>query len=308
MAGAAGNAGAGEGGSGAISLVPPVERQGLHVLEFGNTLFEVDGAVGARIVGFKLDGSNMLTGPDNNAMFYGSTLWTGPESEWAMDPFTPIAGIDSDAYTMSVEQDSIIVADSTQFAVLAKQLSAHKRFSVDLAKNAVVIDYSLTNEGDAPFDIGLWEVSRVLGEGLTFYPTGANQTTLYGTLAVQQMAGHNWIDHDAFVVGEASKNGADATGGWVAHVQADDAGPLLFIKQYPDIADMAAAPDQYEVEIFAQSDGSYVEIELHSQYGSIAAGDSSSWQIRWYLRRLPVGTDVSVGSQALLDAVTAALQ
>jgi hypothetical protein len=192
--------------------------------------------------------------------------------------------------------------------ITTKNISANKRFSADLVKNAIVIDYSLKNEGTAPFDIGLWEVTRVLGQGLTFYPTGASSSTLYGSLAVQAMTGHDWIDHGAFTAGMASKTGADATGGWIAHVQADPGGDLLFIKQFPDVADGMAAPGETEVEVFEQSDASYIELELHNQYGTIAAGASKSWQVRWYLRRLPAGTDVTVGSQALIDAVTSAIQ
>jgi hypothetical protein len=154
----------------------------------------------------------------------------------------------------------------------------------------------------------LWEVTRVLGQGVTFYPTGASAETLYGSLVVTAMTGHDWIDHAGFTPGEASKVGSDGTGGWIAHVQADAAGPLLFIKQYTDIADGLAAPDQHEIEVFEQSDASYIELELHSEYGSLAAGMTHAWQVRWYLRRLPVGTDVNIGSQALIDAVTTAIQ
>lgn len=312
MAGNAGAGGTAGGGGGAALELAALERDGLHVFDVGGeSIFEVDGMTGARVVTFSIDGTNILTGPTNHATFYGSTLWTGPEQEWAsLNPqeFTPVPGLDNEPYTMSIEQGSIIVAQSAPFLVVAKELSATKRFSYDLAKNAIVIDYSLTNEGDTPFDIGLWEVTRVLGEGLTFYPTGANQTTMYGSLAVTAMAGHDWIDHGAFTVGEASKVGSDGTGGWIAHVQADPAGDLLFIKQYTDIADGLAAPEQHEIEVFEQSDASYIELELHSEYGSLPAGMSRSWQVRWYLRRLPAGTDVSVGSAALIEAVTTALQ
>jgi hypothetical protein len=69
-----------------------------------------------------------------------------------------------------------------------------------------------------------------------------------------------------------------------------------------------AAPEQHEIEVFEQSDASYIELELHSEYGALAAGMTRSWQVRWYLRRLPVGTDISIGSTALIEAVTTAIQ
>jgi len=80
-------------------------------------------------------------------------------------------------------------------------------------------------------------------------------------------------------------------------------GDLLLIKTFPDIPAGTAPTGSSEVEIFAQADRSYVEVETHNRQVTIAAGQSSPWQVRWYLRRLPMGTMRTAGNQALIDFV-----
>jgi hypothetical protein len=51
----------------------------------------------------------------------------------------------------------------------------------------------------------------------------------------------------------------------------------------------------------------YEEIEEHGAYSSIAPGATYTQTVHWYLRRLPIGTDRSVGSAALVAAVKAVI-
>jgi len=67
------------------------------------------------------------------------------------------------------------------------------------------------------------------------------------------------------------------------------------------------APDNFEIEIFCNSPHTYVEIEEYSAYTSIAPGTGYTQTVHWYLRRLPVGTDNSVGSAMLIAAEKAVL-
>jgi hypothetical protein len=50
------------------------------------------------------------------------------------------------------------------------------------------------------------------------------------------------------------------------------------------------------------SAGGAGELEDHSSCDAIAPGATYVQTVTWYLRRLPVGTDRSVGSAALIDA------
>jgi hypothetical protein len=287
-------------------LVPPIARGNLHVFEFGNTTFAVDGTKGARIVTYALDGKNILTGPNVNALYWGSTFWTAPESDWMPNLVVPI---DSAPYAMTIGADqSVTAVGGTGMVTAIKQVAVTKKFTADLATRSIVIDYTMNNKGTATIQIGHWEVTRVPPNGLTFYPAGSAPPMSYGTIQVQRIGAYLWFDHTTFAMGTASKSFGDGSGGWVAHVMADPAGDILLIKKFPDIPAGTAGAGHGEVEIFAAADRSYVEVEDHNQQVMIPTGQGSTWQVRWYLRRLPVGTMRTAGNQALVDFVLAQIK
>jgi hypothetical protein len=288
------------------TLIPPIPRGNLHVLEFGNTAFTVDGTRGARITSYAMDGKNVLTGPEVNAQYWGSTFWTAPEAEWSPNLVVPI---DSGPYMMTVGADSSITAVGGTGMVGQKLVAVTKKFTADLRTRSLVIEYTMTNKGTASIPLGHWEVTRVGPNGLTFYPAGTTAPTVpYGMINVQKIGAYLWFNHATFPAGTASKSAGDGGGGWVAHVIPDPGGDLLFIKSFADIPAGTVFPTgSSEVEIFAQADRSYVEVEVHNRQVTIAAGQSSPWQVRWYLRRLPVGTMRTAGNQALVDFVISTL-
>jgi hypothetical protein len=298
--GASAVADAGDEGRSAGGLVQPIQRGDLDVLEFGNTMFTVDGTQGARITAFTMDGTNILTGPNVNAKFWGSTFWTAPESDWV--PPNVVANIDTAPYTMSVGGDSTITAQGLTANVAGKMVAVTKHFAADLATGSVTIEYSLINKGTAPFQLGHWEVTRVPPAGLTFYPAGTGMAA-YGPIQLEKVGGYYWFDHTKLPMGQIAKAAGDDVGSWVAHVMADPAGDLVLIKSFPDIPPNTAPPGHNEIEIFSAADKSYVEIEAHNRYLTFMPGQSVPWQVRWYLRRLPAGTMRTVGNQALIDFV-----
>jgi len=311
--GAASGTGAAAGGTdGGTSLVTPIERGTLDVYEFGDTTFTVDGTQGARITGFAMDGTNVLTGPAVNAQFWGATFWTAPQADWWTGMVPPnYAPIDYGPYTMTIGTDSSInaVGATATFATPAKQVSVTKKFAVDLSTASIGITYSMTNQGTASIKLGHWELARVLPGGLTFYPAAAAAPVIqYGVMNVQKIGAYEWYDETAFPKGGvAAKSVGDAdaamTGAWIAHVVPDPAGPLVLIRSFPDIPVGSAGTGDGAVEIFMQADGTYEEIEVHNQLLTLTAGATMPWQVRWYLRRLPVGTAVTAGNQALVDFV-----
>jgi len=287
------------GDAAGVSLVQPIQRGDLYELEFGKTTFVVD-PKGARITAFTLDGTNILTGPSVNAAFWGSTFWTAPESDWM--PPNVVANIDTAPYAMSVENNATIVAQGPTANVAGKMVAVTKRFSFDPATYTVTIEYTLTNKGTAAFQLGHWEVTRVLPGGLTFYPAGTGMAA-YGPIQLEKVGGYYWFDHTKFAGGAIAKSVGDDVGSWVAHVMPDAAGDLVLIKVFPDIPPNSAPPGHGEISIFAAADKSYVEIEDNNKYLTFMPGQSIAWQVRWYLRRLPVGTMRTVGSQAIIDFV-----
>jgi hypothetical protein len=308
-----------DGDSAAGGLTPPIQRGPLDVLEMGSLVFAVNPSIGARVVSFKFDGDELLTDTTANARFYGSTLWTSPANDWVpATGFDPPAVVDRDPYVATVSADGVITATSAPYTTAnGKKFTITKVFTADIANQAIVIDYTITNTGTAAFQLSHWEVTRVFPGGLTFFPAGNNVKTnfLLQPISFQQASGYTWYDdttHKA-AKGEA-KAGSDSMGGFIAQDAPHPKGDLLFVKAFKALAPAAAppAPDNFAIELYAtdaptSAGHTYVELEEYSAYTSIAPGATYTQNVRWYLRRLPMGTDRSVGSAALIAAAMAVL-
>ena len=308
----AGSAGA---DAGAATLTLPVMRAGgLYVLEMGGLSFTVNPTVGARIISFKLDGDELLTDATANAMFWGSTLWTSPASDWVMGTFAAPPIVDSDPYTVTVSADNAITATSavsmTTNNMPPKRFIITKVFHADLVNRTIVIDYKITNMAAAAFNLSHWEVTRVFPNGLTFFPSGMPANTKLDYLAqpvkVTQALGYTWYDNSMHTMGTESKAGTDSQGGFIAHVAPHADGDLLFIKAFKAVTQAAGPPGENPIEWYCNAPHTYVELEDHSPYDSIAAGGTSTRTVTWYLRRLPAG-DHTAGSATLIAAVQSAL-
>ncbi|HET6282353.1 MAG TPA: hypothetical protein VFH73_15410 [Polyangia bacterium] len=303
--------GGGDGdAAGMGGLVLPIVRGDSHVLEFGPLVFEVKGAIGARITSLKLEGDELLTGPVANPRFYGSTLWTSPADDWVVGMFDPPSIVDRDPYMMTVSADGAITATNAPFTVKGKRFTVTKVFRADVANQAIIIDYKLTNNGTtAPFSLSHWEVTRVFPDGLTFFPTGTASKIDFLPQPVQLKTamGYTWWDNKTHLPmkGE-SKAGVEATGGFIAHVAPKPNGDILFIKSFKDVPAAMAPPGHYEIELFCNDAHSYVELEDHSAYIPIAVGQTYTQTVKWYVRRLPAG-DHTLGSATLIAAAKGVL-
>ncbi len=312
--GGAGGTGGGGGAGGGLSLTLPIERGELRVLEMGNLLFAVDPSKGARIVSFKLDDDELLTGPNEHAQYYGSTLWTSPASDWVVPgTFVPPPVVDSDPYTTTVSAEGVITATSAPSTANGKQFVVTKVFHADLTNNAIVIDYQLQNTGSTPFQLSHWEVTRVFSDGLTFFPNGTMNKLdfLAQPVQVSTVGDYTWYDNTTHQMGQGeSKMGTDSSGGFIAHVArvAPEAlGDLLFIKSFAGVTAANAPPEHYPVELYCNDPHTYVELEDHSSYDQIAPGATYTRTVTWYLRRLPQAADNSPGSETLVAATLGVL-
>jgi hypothetical protein len=281
--------------------VPPIERDGLYVLEFGSTHFAVDPRVGGRVVSLRCSGTELLTGPVVDPGNYGSTFWPSPQSSW---DWPPIAEIDSAPYAAAIAGESLRLTSS-----VARRnglvLGVTKTFSANPAREAVDIEYTIKNEGEALQRVAPWEITRVFPNGLTFYPTGSAPVGNGSVLPVTvEAAGHTWFDYDPDTIHDHQKLFADGTGGWLAHV----AGDILFVKTFEDILPSATAPNEAEIEIYANPERTYVEVEQQGAYIALEPGQSSTWLVRWYVRKLPATLTAEVGSTDLLAFVTQTIE
>jgi hypothetical protein len=288
-------------------LVTPVESGGTYELNFGETVFEVDPAVGARIVTFSLGGQNVLNTTHEN---YGSTFWPSPQSGWG---WPPPAEIDSGAYAPSVASDILTLTGTANADV---GISVTKNFSASTNGDVVVIEYEMNNDGTEPVSWAPWQISRVSADGLTFFPMGPGGTYAHSTFTaeaatVTETDGVAWVTYGTTELRDPAtdevvhlKLFADGAEGWLAHVDGD----VLFIKQFPDIPEAEQAMGEGEIELYTEPLRAYVEIEPQGAFEEIAPGASSSWTVRWYVRTLPSTITAEPGSAALVDLVRETIQ
>jgi len=290
-----GNAGAG----GSTNAMWTTEA-GKYSLSLDDSYLELDPANGARMTALRVGGAagpNLLadsavTGQEDN---WGSTFWPSPQ-DWAWPPTAAgsINAINTLPYRAVQEGPTLTL--TSELNASPPTVSVIKKFSADLVKRAIVIEYTMTNGGTEPVTVAPWEITRVAGSGITFYAEASEPVVHDPNMVLPTTTltdGVRWYQHDPSVVAP-TKFFADGKG-WIAHA----AGDLLLIKSFPDLAPADSPTGEAEIEIFAAP--KYVEVENQGAAQMLAAGDSLHWTVRWYARKLP--TPAVVGSADLVAYV-----
>jgi Domain of unknown function (DUF4380) len=273
--------------------VRPTVDDGRYVLEFGDVRFEADATLGGRITALCFEGHNILVGPEIDAVNFGSTFWTSPQEHWG---WPPLVEIDSSPYEPSVDGDGdTIVMQGPTCPTL--RVAIEKRFRAAAHRGALVLEYRIHNRSHAPLRLAPWQVTRVRPNGLTFFPAGVRHAP--SNLPVLETGGVTWFSHAIDRVDGHQKLFADAREGWVAHVD----GGVLLVKTFALVAREAQAPGEAQVEIYASTTHRYVEVELQGAYEIIPPGGVLTWNVDWWLRRLPDELACEEGNAALADFV-----
>jgi hypothetical protein len=283
---------ANDSGNGAPAMA--VMRNGHWAFDLGDLTFEVDPMTGGRITTFALGGKNILTGPAVNMLYWGSTFWTSPESQWMQPP--PIQ-IDSAPFTVTSTATSVSM-NGPPSPLLGVSIS--KTFTTDGARGAVQITYTITNTKQTVVHMAPWEVTRVFPGGVTFFPTGTKMMlTKNSTLPTTTQNGVTWFSYDAAQITADSKLVADGAEGWMAHA----ADGWVFIKKYGDVPPAQIAPMEGDTELYTNLLHTYIEMEDQGAYGDIAPGATVAWTVSWYLKPLPAGASATAGDATLLQFV-----
>lgn len=284
----------------ATRVVPvPTLTGSTYSFTVGETTFAADGPTG-RVTGLAFRGRNLLVGSEVNNITYGSSFWTSPQT-WRWPP-----AIDAAKWTHRIDTASgRVLFDSGEVLVSDHPISVEKRFWGDAARNAVVAEYTVTNRGSKGLRFAPWQVTRVASEGVVFYPRGAADPagqTRRGAprpiTAVTVRDGIVWYD---FSGNDAqTKSVGDGAEGWLAYV----ANGVLLLHTFVDIPAGAEAEGEGEIEIYTAPNNTLVELEPQGAAMDLAPGATSApWRAYWYVRAVPSGMDVSVGSKALVEWV-----
>ncbi len=285
--GSGGDDAGGNAGAGGATTAMWTQSGSKYSLNFGSTYFEVDADLGGRITSFKASGAELLADAATTELdfYWGSTFWPSPQSLFALPPTDDsISNIDRNPYTAKLEGDVLTLTSALNLE--KPLLVVTKKFSADVAKEAVSIEYTMTNGGTDALAVAPWEVTRVAGGGLTFYPENTPPVLHDKSLVMPPTTlteGVRWFQHDASVQ-KATKFFADGKDGWISHVTGANS-DLLLIKTFPDIQPAQSPAGESEVEIYAVP--TYVEVEQQGAVQTLAAGESSAhWTVRWYARKL----------------------
>jgi hypothetical protein len=312
--GTSGSSGAGAGGAsgtagtagsgGAPTLAMPIMKSATsYVLEFGDLYFEVNPMLGGRVVSVKLggaSGTSLLGGTMDNT---GSVFWPAPQTwPWPPTGAASITNINDQPYVPSTDATSITAVGMNAAAV---NIAVTKKYAADLAKQAVVVTYTMTG-GAANVMAAPWEITRFPQAGVTFYPTGSTPIA-GGTMELPPTttaAGCTWLAAPATRPAAHQKMLADGTGGWLAHA----AGDWVVVKKFTDTPAAMAAPNEAEIEIFLSAEADYMEVEQQGAYAAVPMGGTVDWTVTWFVRRLPEGVMPTAGNQALVDFVEGLVQ
>ena len=269
-----------------------------YALTFGSVYLEIDPANGARITALRWGGPAGLdlladaasTGQEDN---WGSTFWPSPQAwPWPPTASNSIDAINTLPYSVVSDRAALTLTSAVNSA--PPTVSVIKKFSADLARDAILIEYTMKNGGQEPVTVAPWEITRVPAGGITFY-AGASAPVGHGTplMATTEASGVTWYQHDPNDA-TAYKLFADGQG-WLAHAASD----LLLIKSFPDISADQSPAGEAEIEIYAAP--RYVEVEQQGPVQTLAVGESLHWTVRWYARKLL--QPATLGSADLVDYV-----
>jgi hypothetical protein len=307
-----GGASTGTGGAPlTLTITPSKNCATPYAMDFGATHVEVDPTQGARVSVLRVNGADVLASQavTGDMIDWGSTFWPSPQKwPWPPNSSTSIANVDPNPYSCVASDASSFTLKSaaiTSTNANVPNISVTKRFSADLAKEALVIEYTMTNTGTTAVMIAPWEISRVPGGSLAFYPGTMPGTRPGSTFAVPKVttdpSGIVWYQHNTSDATQY-KLFDDGKMGWLAAVVADS----LFVKQFDDVPASAQPPTEAEIELY--SSAKYVEVEEQGAYQSLAAGASQAWTVRWYARTIPAGVTAAVSSPSLVSLVQSLLK
>jgi len=260
---------------------------------FGGLTAVIDYKNGGRLEALSLNGENILSGKSVNSGNWGTSLWPSPQSAWGWPPSQQL-----DNLTYSVVNDSTEIVlksrkDPKQSFVFTKS------YKINTADTTLVVTYTILNDTTIAQKVAAWEISRVAPGGLTFYPTGEEPKRGQLTALTTDSLGATWFQYKAETIpAGVPKLLADGKEGWLAQVS----NGLLLVKSFEDVAKGKYAPEEGEIELYANPDHSYIEIEQQGTYVELQAKAELKYSVTYKLVKLPSDSSVNISYQKLLDA------
>jgi len=271
-------------------------REGVYSIKVSDVIMEIDANHGARIISLRLRDQEILTNNKVNAENYGSTFWLSPET-WKWPP-SPV--LDAEPYKAVAKRNKLTLISGDYTKSGCKML---KTIVTNDSDNSFSIDYVITKISSNKKSVAPWDVTRVPAGGLTFFPIWTPGGYSKSNLITEDLNGICWFKYDRDLVTNHQKLFRNGAEGWLAHIN----NKLLFIKQFEDIGIEEEAPKETEIEIYANKDKTYIELENQGAYKTLRPGESLSWNVKWFLLPVPSNIQVKQGNMDLAGLVRTTL-
>jgi hypothetical protein len=284
-----------EDGSAISTVIIQKKGDSLYTLAFADLRATVDFKNGGRLESISLnEDESFLSGKKVNAGNWGTSLWPSPQSAWG---WPPSQQLDNMTYTVIEDTNEVILKshkDPKQAFIFIKA------YKINTADTSLVVTYTILNDTTIAQKVAAWEISRVAPGGLTFYPSGSEVKRGQMAPLTKDSIGITWFKYDAATIpAGVPKLLADGKEGWLAQVNRG----YVLVKKFHDVADGKYAPEEGEIELYANPDHTYIEIEQQGEYAELKAGESLTYTVIWKLRKLPAGTNEEVGNSELASFV-----
>jgi hypothetical protein len=301
----------------------PVEAGGAYTVSAGPLSATIGASRGARIRSLKFDGTELFYQDSSGSpSSHGSSFWPGPQAHWTASCRTnnnngcwpPPANLDGSTnaaiYTGGTRPDSSVTFVSSLDNGTGVRL--RKTLWANVKDSSIGIRYHIVNGSSAKSAYSPWEVTRFTTGGLLFWQKDPTDTIrgngTPGTAMINMVRdtlGTKWFKYDSATVPTTgtAKLWDGSTGGWFARV---DKSRLLYIKKFTDSPKSKKPPvNENEIEIYSANRSgatggmNLLEMELHGPFDSIAVGDSTTWDVKWCVRRLPDSIPVTANAALL---------
>ena len=246
------------------------DATGLYSLQCGHVKMEINAAKGGKILSLKYDDREMLSQLRWPEAF-GSTFWTSPQKEWN---WPPVKEFDKNPYTVTQDGGTLKMTSEASERLKCR---VGKTFTTDEKDGAIVVTYTITNEGSEPRKVAPWEITRVENEGgVIFFDAPVDGIWPAGLMDFKTQYGLAWYQTDER--NENRKVNADGKG-WLGYCSRG----LLLVKRFDDLMPEQPAPDEAEVQVYVNRGKAHIELESQGAYQLLQPKESLSWTVRWYL-------------------------
>lgn len=246
----------------------------VFTLKNGDVTMTVNITKGGKILSLKYQDQEVIS-QSRFPESFGSTFWTSPQKEWN---WPPVPEFDKHTYTVNTEEENHLFINSPVSQRLG--LSVSKDFQVDKKDGAIVITYSIKNEGTESRRVAPWEITRVPnGDGQIGFEAPIDSIWPAGLMTFESKNNVAWYRTD-----EAPQNrkvNANGTG-WLSYT----ANGLKLTKIFQDLKPGEAAPGEAEIQVYVNRGKTYIELESQGAYTLLLPGEQLHWTVRWYLTKM----------------------